>query len=442
MKVAVISDIHGNRQAFEAVLDAVAASDASELWCLGDLVGYGADPDTCVQLAREHAAVCLAGNHDLAVVGEIPFDEFSPGARLAAQWTQEVIAPESLAFLAELRPQGQEGPIGLYHASPRDPVWEYVLSALLAELCLDRQPDRVCLIGHSHVALSFVRHEGAARHRRAQARGRAARSLQRRMAAEPRQRRAAARRGPARLLAAARPRRADGLLPACRLRRGRSRRRDSRGASPGLACRAPGVRSMTVNRRNPSAQRSSVRRVRGSDLRLRILLAGLLGVSAALLVACGGSGKGLIPAANAGPLQSDFEAVAQAAQSGEGNCTATEAAIEKTETDFADLPSTVDAGLHKTLSVGISNLRRRALALCAQPLPQTTSTTKTSTPTTTTSTHDDTHDPNPHRNDHHPDHPHGDHPDRHHPGRRHARSRKRKRPRRVQRTGRRHGHRR
>jgi cytoskeletal protein RodZ len=142
---------------------------------------------------------------------------------------------------------------------------------------------------------------------------------------------------------------------------------------------------MTVNRPNPSAQRSSVRGVRGY-LSLRILLAGLLGVSAALLVACGGSGKGLIPSANAGPLQSDFEAVAQAAQSGEGNCAATEAAIEKTEADFADLPSTVDAGLHKTLSVGISNLRRRALALCAQPLPQTTSTTKTNTPTTTTNT--------------------------------------------------------
>jgi predicted phosphodiesterase len=160
MKVAVISDIHGNRQAFEAVLEAVAASDAAELWCLGDLVGYGADPDICVELAREHAAVCLAGNHDLAVTGEIPLDEFSRGASLAAQWTQEVIAPENLAFLTGLQPQGKEGPIGLYHASPRDPVWEYVLSALLAELCLDRQPERICLIGHSHVALAFVRQEG------------------------------------------------------------------------------------------------------------------------------------------------------------------------------------------------------------------------------------------------------------------------------------------
>ena len=160
MKVAVISDIHANRQAFEATLEAVAASDAAELWCLGDLVGYGADPDACVELAREHVAVCLAGNHDLAVTGEIPLDEFSRGASLAAQWTREVIAPRNRDFLAGLSPQGAEDAIGLYHASPRDPIWEYVLSTLLAELCLDRQPHRVCLVGHSHVALSFVRREG------------------------------------------------------------------------------------------------------------------------------------------------------------------------------------------------------------------------------------------------------------------------------------------
>ena len=143
---------------------------------------------------------------------------------------------------------------------------------------------------------------------------------------------------------------------------------------------------MTVKRAKLDDKRPSARGV-SSNLHLRVLLAGLLGVSAALLVACGSSGKGLIPTANAGPLQTDFEAVAQAAESGEGSCTATEAAIEKTESDFAALPATVDAGLRKTLSVGIANLRHRALALCAQPLPQTTSTTKTSsTPTTTTST--------------------------------------------------------
>ncbi|MGA2321095.1 MAG: metallophosphoesterase family protein [Solirubrobacteraceae bacterium] len=159
MKVAVISDIHANRHAFEATLEAIAAGDAAEVWCLGDLVGYGAEPDACVELAREHVAVCLAGNHDLAVRDEIPLDEFSRGASLAAQWTREVIAAENLAFLESLSPQGEEGSVGLYHASPRDPVWEYVLSALLADLCLDEQRHRVCLIGHSHVALSFSRRD-------------------------------------------------------------------------------------------------------------------------------------------------------------------------------------------------------------------------------------------------------------------------------------------
>ena len=160
MKVAIVSDIHGNRHAFEAVLEAVAASDAAELWCLGDLVGYGGDPDACVALAREHAAVCLAGNHDLAAIGALPLSDFSRGASLSLQWTQEVLDPNSRSFLAGLRSEGHEGPVGLYHASPRDPVWEYVLSTLLAELCLDRLRERVGLIGHSHVALSFGRIPG------------------------------------------------------------------------------------------------------------------------------------------------------------------------------------------------------------------------------------------------------------------------------------------
>jgi diadenosine tetraphosphatase ApaH/serine/threonine PP2A family protein phosphatase len=138
----------------------VAASEVAELWCLGDLVGYGADPDACVELARKHAAVCLAGNHDLAAIGELPLEMFTRGAGLSLQWTCEVISPASRAFLAELQPQANEGPVGLYHASPRDPVWEYVMSALLAELCLDRQRERVGLIGHSHVALSFARAAG------------------------------------------------------------------------------------------------------------------------------------------------------------------------------------------------------------------------------------------------------------------------------------------
>jgi predicted phosphodiesterase len=160
MQVAIVSDIHGNRHAFEAVLADVQGSPAEAIWCLGDIVGYGADPNDCCRLARKHADVCLAGNHDLAVTGDLDLGEFSTGAALAARWTQEVIDADHRDWLSSLKPSGSERAVGLYHASPRDPVWEYVLSALLAELCLDAQPERLSLVGHSHVALSFVRPEG------------------------------------------------------------------------------------------------------------------------------------------------------------------------------------------------------------------------------------------------------------------------------------------
>jgi predicted phosphodiesterase len=162
VRIAIVSDIHGNRQAFEAVLDSIEESGCQEMWCLGDLVGYGADPDACVELARRHAAVCLAGNHDLGVCGALPLEEFSRGAALAAQWTRETISAETREFLESLEPSNLDEILGLYHASPRDPVWEYVLSPLQAELCLDVQQHRICLIGHSHVALSFCREDGAA----------------------------------------------------------------------------------------------------------------------------------------------------------------------------------------------------------------------------------------------------------------------------------------
>jgi predicted phosphodiesterase len=162
VRVAIVSDIHGNRQAFEAVLDEIEASACEEMWCLGDLVGYGAEPDACVELARRHAAICLAGNHDLGVRGTLPLEEFSRGAALAAKWTQDTVTSDTLAYLRQLHPLNLDEEVGLYHASPRDPVWEYVLSPLQAELCLDVQQHRVCLIGHSHVALSFSRSAGAA----------------------------------------------------------------------------------------------------------------------------------------------------------------------------------------------------------------------------------------------------------------------------------------
>ena len=160
MRVAICTDIHGNRQAFEAVIAAAEASECQELWCLGDLVGYGAEPDACVALARERCAICLAGNHDLAVIGKLDLEEFSRGAALAARWTQEVITDDTREFLLGLEPSGTAAGIGLFHASPRDPIWEYVLSGLTAELCFDATDFRVSLIGHSHVALSFHRPEG------------------------------------------------------------------------------------------------------------------------------------------------------------------------------------------------------------------------------------------------------------------------------------------
>ena len=162
MRIAVISDVHGNRHAFEAVLEAIGATECQELWCLGDLVGYGADPDACVDLAREHAAVCLAGNHDLGVTGGIALEQFSRGAALAATWTQRTITPETRAYLEGLSPSNLEEAVGLFHASPRDPIWEYVLSPLQAELCFDVMASRIALIGHSHVALSFSRYPGQA----------------------------------------------------------------------------------------------------------------------------------------------------------------------------------------------------------------------------------------------------------------------------------------
>jgi predicted phosphodiesterase len=160
MRVAVVSDIHGNLHALEAVLAALETERPDELWCLGDLVGYGARPTECCNAIAVRASIGLAGNHDLAVRGTIDLAEFSGDAGAAAAWTRTVLSDEAHAYLDGLEPQGKRADVALFHASARDPVWEYVLSALLAELCLDEQRDRICLIGHSHVALSFVRHSG------------------------------------------------------------------------------------------------------------------------------------------------------------------------------------------------------------------------------------------------------------------------------------------
>jgi predicted phosphodiesterase len=160
MRIALLSDVHGNLPAFEAVLGDVEEQSVEEVWCLGDLVGYGAQPDDCVQLARDRCDLSLAGNHDLVVTGDIPISDFSSSAAAAARWTQETIGEETMAYLKGLQPADPEREPALYHASPRDPVWEYVLSTWQADECIDLMDARVGAVGHSHVALWFRRDDG------------------------------------------------------------------------------------------------------------------------------------------------------------------------------------------------------------------------------------------------------------------------------------------
>jgi predicted phosphodiesterase len=156
MRLAIISDIHANLPALEAVLGAVAQSGVDEMWCLGDVVGYGAEPDQCASLVAERCALCLVGNHDLAVLDELDISTFSPAAAAAVRWTREVADPQTLEFLSGLDPADTTHDVALYHASPRDPVWEYVLWPDQAAECIRVQESRVSLIGHSHVALFFT----------------------------------------------------------------------------------------------------------------------------------------------------------------------------------------------------------------------------------------------------------------------------------------------
>jgi predicted phosphodiesterase len=155
VKVAVISDVHANLPALEAVLAAIAAEGADELWCLGDLTGYGAGPARCTEIVLERADVCLAGNHDMVVTGEIDLSAFSSDARTAVEWTMGVLDPEALRRLRELRPAGARHGVELYHGSIRDPVWEYVIDNRTAAICLELQGSAISMVGHSHVPLAY-----------------------------------------------------------------------------------------------------------------------------------------------------------------------------------------------------------------------------------------------------------------------------------------------
>jgi diadenosine tetraphosphatase ApaH/serine/threonine PP2A family protein phosphatase len=160
-RVAVISDVHANWHALEVVLEAVDAERPDELWCLGDLVGYGPRPNPCCAAVQERATVCLAGNHDLGVLGRLELEEFAPDAVASAEWTRGVLRPESRSYLESLSPTAEREGVALFHASPRDPVWDYVLSLEAVEASFELTREPLVLVGHSHVPLAVAVANGA-----------------------------------------------------------------------------------------------------------------------------------------------------------------------------------------------------------------------------------------------------------------------------------------
>jgi diadenosine tetraphosphatase ApaH/serine/threonine PP2A family protein phosphatase len=155
VRVAIVSDIHGNLHALEAVLEAIDRDAPDAIWCLGDLVGYGPRPNRCCALVAERADFCLIGNHDLAVLGRLALDEFQPDAALSARWTAAALEDEPRAYLESLMSSGAREGVGLFHASPRDPVWEYVLTPDVAAASMAATSEELVLVGHSHVALHY-----------------------------------------------------------------------------------------------------------------------------------------------------------------------------------------------------------------------------------------------------------------------------------------------
>lgn len=155
MRILVISDIHANYNALEAVLADAGAAD--ETWCLGDLVGYGPDANLCIERVRELPQLtCLLGNHDMAVIGGMAFDAFNGDARRSLEWHARVLTAENMDFLRSLpaNMKVRHG-ISLAHGSPRDPVWEYVLNTLSARMNFRVFDSDWCFVGHSHIQCVF-----------------------------------------------------------------------------------------------------------------------------------------------------------------------------------------------------------------------------------------------------------------------------------------------
>jgi len=158
MRVAVLSDIHGNLPALQAVLQAIGPVDA--LWQLGDIVGYGPEPDAVVSTLRESGAGGVRGNHDAAALGLIDADAFNDDARSAVDWTAARLEPATRDWLATLPERTVEGPFTMAHGSPRDPTWEYVYSVPVARANFPAFDTTHCLVGHTHVPLAFRLQDG------------------------------------------------------------------------------------------------------------------------------------------------------------------------------------------------------------------------------------------------------------------------------------------
>lgn len=157
MKVLLISDIHANLVALEAVLEDAADEPYEAIWCLGDLVGYGPRPNECIETLRHQPKplVCIAGNHDWAALGRIPLEEFNPDARRACEWTKSRLTHENRNYLASLPEAHLEGTFLLVHGSPRQPIWEYILYPGLAAANFPHFHTPFCLVGHTHIPIIF-----------------------------------------------------------------------------------------------------------------------------------------------------------------------------------------------------------------------------------------------------------------------------------------------
>ena len=152
MRALIVSDIHSNLEAFQAVLgDAENRGGFDQIWSLGDLVGYGPDPGPCVDLIRQHDGVAVAGNHDLAAVGKLGTEAFNDYAAAAVHWTAEQLGEEQKSYLRALPLKTEVDNFTLAHGSPRDPVWEYVVTPQSAAANFRYFRTDRCLVGHSHI---------------------------------------------------------------------------------------------------------------------------------------------------------------------------------------------------------------------------------------------------------------------------------------------------